>query len=269
MTQLNFFEKLEESNKLIKPICPVCGNGFDRKNYTKKIYCSKKCKIKNKNKKYRKINNIKIKECCKKWKAKNKDYVLEKQRLWHSKNKHRVSEQRREAYRENLEKRRQLRKDYYNNNKESFSKRCRENRVKSGKKEYERNWYHKNKDRILERLKNKAKKDPNFKIKKSIRLRILKVLKRDKIKKYYKSIHLLGCTTEEARIHLEKQFKEGMTWENHGTHGWHIDHIMPCASFDLTDPEQQKKCFHYTNLQPLWAHENMSKGAKIPDMENS
>ena len=59
-----------------------------------------------------------------------------------------------------------------------------------------------------------------------------------------------------------------MTWENHGRYGWHIDHIMPCSSFDLTDPEQQKKCFHYTNLQPLWAHENMSKGAKIPNMGN-
>ncbi len=66
-----------------------------------------------------------------------------------------------------------------------------------------------------------------------------------------------------AREHLEKQFKEGMTWENHGLYGWHIDHIIPCASFDLTDLEQQKKCFHYTNLQPLWAKENLIKGVKI------
>jgi hypothetical protein len=53
-----------------------------------------------------------------------------------------------------------------------------------------------------------------------------------------------------------------MTWENHGRYGWHIDHIRPCASFDLADPEQQRKCFHYTNLQPLWASENMRKGDK-------
>ena len=82
-------------------------------------------------------------------------------------------------------------------------------------------------------------------------------------KKSDSTMNLLGCTIQEAREYLEKQFKEGMTWENHGHETWHIDHIIPCASFDLTDPEQQKKCFHYTNLQPLWAKENMSKGAKI------
>jgi len=71
---------------------------------------------------------------------------------------------------------------------------------------------------------------------------------------------LLGCTFEEAKIHIEKQFLEGMSWENHGE--WHIDHIRPCASFDLTDPEQQKLCCHYTNLQPLWAHDNLSKHDK-------
>jgi hypothetical protein len=63
----------------------------------------------------------------------------------------------------------------------------------------------------------------------------------------------------ELRAHLEHQFKDGMTWDNHGE--WHIDHIKPCVQFDLTDPEQQKECFHYTNMQPLWAFENQSKGA--------
>jgi len=109
---------------------------------------------------------------------------------------------------------------------------------------------------MLDRLKN----DPEFKLLTMLRKRILNVIKG---KKHYKSIDLLGCTVLNARVHLEKQFKEGMTWGNHGTRGWHIDHIIPCSSFDLTDPEQQKKCFHYTNLQPLWAKENMSKGAKI------
>lgn len=70
---------------------------------------------------------------------------------------------------------------------------------------------------------------------------------------------LTGCTWEQVRNHLENQFQPGMTWDNHGIHGWHIDHIRPCASFDLTDPEQQKQCFHYTNLQPLWAKDNLAK----------
>jgi hypothetical protein len=62
---------------------------------------------------------------------------------------------------------------------------------------------------------------------------------------------------------LEGKFKERMSWENHGD--WHIDHIKPCASFNLLDEEEKKKCFHYTNLQLLWASENLSKGYKYID----
>ena len=60
---------------------------------------------------------------------------------------------------------------------------------------------------------------------------------------------------------IESQFVDGMSWDNHGE--WHIDHIRPCASFDLTDPEQQKECFNYKNLQPLWAKDNLSKGDRF------
>ena len=76
------------------------------------------------------------------------------------------------------------------------------------------------------------------------------------------TLQLLGVPNAEFLWnHLEKQFQSGMTRENHGK--WHIDHIIPCTAFDLTDPEQQKKCFHYTNLQPLWAIDNMKKSNKI------
>ncbi len=74
-------------------------------------------------------------------------------------------------------------------------------------------------------------------------------------------LNLLGCTLIELRVHLEQKFARGMTWDNYGQFGWHMDHIKCCASFDLTDPEQQKKCFHYTNLQPLWWKDNLSKGS--------
>ena len=74
------------------------------------------------------------------------------------------------------------------------------------------------------------------------------------------SLMILGCTFAEFQEHIQKQFKSDMAWNNYGK--WHIDHIRPCASFDLLDPEEQKKCFHYTNLQPLWAEENMKKHAK-------
>lgn len=74
------------------------------------------------------------------------------------------------------------------------------------------------------------------------------------------TIELIGCSIEELKAHIENQFQEGMTWENHGYYGWHIDHIVSCASFDLNDPEQQRLCFHYSNLQPMWAKENIRKG---------
>ena len=73
---------------------------------------------------------------------------------------------------------------------------------------------------------------------------------------------LIGCKFSELKQHLENKFKPGMTWENHGLYGWHIDHIKPCSKFDFTDDNEQKKCFHYTNLQPLWAKENLIKRDK-------
>ena len=93
---------------------------------------------------------------------------------------------------------------------------------------------------------------------------------------YYKvsrTMVLLGCSPDELRVHLEEQFAPDMTWENYSHKGWHVDHIRPCASFDLTDPEQQRQCFHYTNLQPLWAIDNLRKnsywnGRKYEHSEN-
>ena len=72
---------------------------------------------------------------------------------------------------------------------------------------------------------------------------------------------LIGCTVPELVAHLQSLFQDGMFWQNHNRDGWHIDHIRPCVSFDLSDPEQQRQCFHYTNLQPLWAGDNLRKGS--------
>jgi hypothetical protein len=73
------------------------------------------------------------------------------------------------------------------------------------------------------------------------------------------TLALIGCSIKDLRLYLESLWQPGMSWETYGTDGWHIDHILPCASFDLLDPEQQRKCFHYTNLQPLWAKDNLRK----------
>lgn len=73
------------------------------------------------------------------------------------------------------------------------------------------------------------------------------------------TIKMIGCSVERLRQHLESLFQDGMTWENYGLRGWHIDHIRPVSSFDLSLPEEQQKAFHYSNLQPLWAEDNMKK----------
>ena len=124
-----------------------------------------------------------------------------------------------------------------------------------------REYSYANKNRRNEYLKKKKETDIQFKIRKNIRDRMRAAM--DGKSKSKNTIDLLGCSIEEVKIYLENQFTEGMTWNNYGKKGWHIDHILPCASFDLTDPEQQKKCFHYTNLQPLWAKDNYSKRDKI------
>ena len=85
-------------------------------------------------------------------------------------------------------------------------------------------------------------------------------MKAQNTKKYLKAEELVGCSIHFLKEYLSKQFKPGMNWDNVGK--WHVDHIIPVAKFDLKDPEQQKICFHYTNLQPLWATENLKKGKK-------
>lgn len=73
----------------------------------------------------------------------------------------------------------------------------------------------------------------------------------------------LGCSIDELRVHLERQFRDGMTWDNYGE--WHIDHILPCAAFDHANDGEVRACWHFTNLRPLWAEENMSKHSRVDD----
>jgi hypothetical protein len=70
---------------------------------------------------------------------------------------------------------------------------------------------------------------------------------------------LIGCSVDDLKLHLQSKFREGMAWNNYGP-VWHVDHIKPCDSFDLTNPDEQRKCFNFTNLQPLFAFDNISKG---------
>ena len=105
----------------------------------------------------------------------------------------------------------------------------------------------------------KARKavDPVFALTKVLRTKVKNAL----VGKLDKTASILGCSIAEFRDHLASKFQSGMTWANHGT--WHLDHITPVARFDLTDPEQQRLCFHWSNYQPLWSADNMSKAASF------
>jgi len=113
--------------------------------------------------------------------------------------------------------------------------------------------------RHAEYLRRRRQTNPQARLANRLRVRLHSALKG--ARKSAHTLELLGCQISDLVGHLESKFKPGMTWENHGK--WHIDHIMPLASFDLSDPEQQRMACHWTNLQPLWADENMRKWAKV------
>jgi len=127
-------------------------------------------------------------------------------------------------------------------------------RTKDERREYRRQWQA-----------NRMAVDPSFRLRSNLASLINTSIRKQFGAKASRTHDLIGCTVAELRQHLEAQFTNGMSWENYGRSGWHIDHIRPCASFDLSDPEQQRQCFHYTNLQPLWAADNIRKGAKWQD----
>ncbi len=113
-----------------------------------------------------------------------------------------------------------------------------------------------------EKARVRAKTDIIWLIRKRLRGRMIGALKRGTARAGG-TVELLGCSITQLKAHIESLWLPGMTWENHSLRGWHIDHKRPCASFDLTDTEQQKACFNYTNLQPLWWHDNLKKGHSI------
>ena len=143
---------------------------------------------------------------------------------------------------------------YYQSNKDSIS---------DQKAEY----YKENREKLIsyqiKYITNRLKTDQNFRLAWKLRNRLRMALKSQKVDKSERTMDLVGCCLESLKTHMSKQFRTGMTWENNTLKGWHIDHIKPMSSFDLSDPEEQKKCNNYTNLQPLWWWENLEKGDKI------
>jgi len=170
------------------------------------------------------------------------------------------------AYRDaNKEKIKRNMKKYLSSEKgKTYKKKCNQKfqNSKNGKiwlRSYERTQQRKKSH--AEYRKRRRHKDINYHIEMNLRSRIYNAFKRNT--KTISTFQLLGCSILELKGYLETLFESWMTWNNYGKGGWVIDHIIPCSSFDLTDEEQQRKCFHYTNLQPMGERENLIKKNKI------
>jgi len=159
----------------------------------------------------------------------------------------------------NISHLRKKEKEWRDNNKEKRkidSKTWREKnkeRIKINKQK----WHQLNKVRIL----HERRTDIHKRLKHSLRSRLHTALKFNY--KTGSAVNDLGCSIEQFKLYLESKWQDGMTWDNYGRDGWHIDHIIPLDAFDLSNSIELKKACHYTNLQPLWAHDNLSKNNTV------
>ena len=182
------------------------------------------------------------------WYESNKDKRKIKMKEWYEVNKDDVKERTKSYYNDNKDLRKSQMKSYQIVNK---------NKIKA----YNKTWRKSTKNIRSNKRRERIKHDVQYKLSESLRRRLRCALNGN-----YKSgsaVRDLGCTIDELKSYLESKFQSGMTWDNWTIDGWHIDHIKPLASFDLTDRKQMLEACHYTNLQPLWATDNLSKSDKI------
>ncbi len=260
----------------IKLKCPECNNNFIKKSNSCRKYCSHRCEDKKNRRVGHQTRKLKFKTD-KKYKAK----YDELRRLWVEKNKDKIIQYRKKAeLKESYKIKRKLYLKIYESKPENKKRRLaylkewrKRDYVKTKRKAYKlKNKEHIRKQsceyakrpEIRERVRNQVRKrlknDPIFLIKYRLRTRFYQYVKRGLAKKQVKTSKLIGCDWKYLKNHLQRRFKKGMSWKNYGE--WHIDHTIPMAHFNLLDVKQQYKCCNYKNLKPMWAIDNLSKGAR-------
>lgn len=157
-------------------------------------------------------------------------------------------------------------REYSSNNKESIKENKR--KYRDAHREEIREYFEKYREAYKPirnaREKERIATDPMYALKKRLRNNLLAYVKQAGHKKQCSTTEILGCSFDEFKAYFESKFTEGMSWELFCSGGKiHIDHIIPVDAFDLSNPEEIKKCFHYTNLQPLWKRDNLIKSNKI------
>ena len=244
---LEFFSERSDTKRL-RSECKVCRREYQRQ-YHKKNYEENKERYMEKAKEWYKENRERKQEKCKEWYKENKDAHKENGRKWYEENKERRLEKCKEWHKNNLGK------------ASEYSKRWRDtNREKA--QASQRDYYKRNKEKRLAYHKEYIRTNINANIAKKLRVRVWQALK-GRATPSSSTLEVLGCSIETLKKQFTSQFREGMTWEKFMSGEIHIDHIIPCSSFNLEDPEEQKRCFHCTNLQPLWAEDNLKKSAKL------
>jgi hypothetical protein len=233
----------------------------DRLSYWCKECISKYCQDHKKERKEYYQNNIdKIKKYRKLYSKIHKKEIQEQNKAYHQ--EHKVERKEYQKIYSQIHKKsiKERKKNYYQKNKEKLNKQKKRYKEEH-KKEIalmNKKYYKTHKKNITKRVKNKCKIDINFKLTRYLRSRLNQALKKNSKSKH--TMELLGCSVDFLKKHLESKFTKDMTWNNYGK--WHIDHIIPCARFDLSKASEQKKCFNWENLQPLWAVDNLRKGRK-------
>jgi hypothetical protein len=177
----------------------------------------------------------------------NKEKIAKQVKSYYQKHKEEIKEYKKHWHKLHKERRSELMKQYYLDNRNKLLKQA---------KEYKKT----HREIVNSNIRNKLRNDINFKLVHTLRCKLRKLIHKEN--RYNSALRLLDCPIDFLKKYLESKFTTGMSWKNYGFYGWHIDHIKPCASFDLSKPSEQRKCFHYTNLQPLWAKDNLSKGDK-------
>ena len=207
---------------------------YNKKEYNKELYLKNREKRLKQMKEHYLKNKEYMKEQQKEYRLKNKEYLKEQQKEYRLKNKERINERHKEHYLKNKEHIKEQQKEYLSRPKTQ---------------ELRRN-----------NFTNRYKTNVNFRILSICRARLHIALK--SFNKSASTMELVGCTTNELRQHIESKFEPWMNWENQGLGGWDIDHIKACFHFNMEDPEQQRACFHWSNLQPMEHIANIKKGTR-------
>jgi len=249
---------------------------MSKKEYLKKYYQKNKKRLRKLYQKYYFTHLKEAKEYNYRYRIKNQKKIKLQNKIYREKNLKKLRKLGRKWYKEHKKEKALYDQEYRQKNKFSIAKKIYGYNLKHKKQKQEYDRQYRIKNRLKLKLKSKKyrqlhkkelyrkiierRKRLDVKITNILRSRVRLALKGNP--KIVTTMKLVGCSFKVLKEHLQKQFKKGMSWKNYGRYGWHIDHIKPCCKFDLNKPSEQKKCFNYKNLQPLWARENLSKGGK-------